>query len=305
MIDYYKQLFTQFILNMGGGGSDPGAINRIIEQQREAKVEANRKRVNEIFDGAPIVRTGVNQVTEFDEGRDYYDAEGNVINPGVAKTNYNTSLDQYNTDLAAWNAQPATTPGVTIRGRQYSAPSDRGAQPTAPNQPKFYSDVEETGGGGFDDEYFGGIADAYVKFQNPLLEEQIQEARRIQPSTYATTRSSAYLRGKGLLEKQYGREQVDIADRGQDFANQHRIEVERNRSDILNLANSTTDSSAIARAANARVASLSTPPVYSPIGDLFQKFTQSGAQAVQANQIGNIVSKLNYGASKGSVRTVS
>ena len=43
MLDYYKRLFlSQFILYMGGGGSDSSVINRIIESQREAKVEANR-----------------------------------------------------------------------------------------------------------------------------------------------------------------------------------------------------------------------------------------------------------------------
>lgn len=140
--------------------------------------------------------------------------------------------------------------------------------------------------GSFNDDYFTGIADAFNKYQQPLFEEQVAEARRKLPMGFATTAGSAYQNELANLERDITRQQADLKNKGIDFANQQRGDVERNRADLVSLANSGTDASAIANQATARAQSLSKPPTFSPIADLFSKYTANVANINAAGQRG-------------------
>lgn len=245
---------------MGGGGGGSEDI-RAQEDERNRKQQSATDAINAIFSGIPAHRRGTGATTtDFIPGQTYYDAAGNATIPVSQATQA--------TNPGAWV-------GSLLRG------------PTAPKTPLYtgFEDIPQQGG--FDDNYYKSIADSYLGFQKPLLEEQYSEARRKLPLQFASVGGSAYQRTAGNLERDYERAQTDLASKAQDAANQQRSQVEQNRSDLLGLANSGTDAGSVAAQANARAAALAKPPAFSPIADLFAKYTNSGLQLGQANTIAN------------------
>lgn len=266
---------------MGGGGDGGASKIREQEDERNRKVQEATKAINEQFDGKAAYKRGTGaQTTSFVPGQTYYDASGTASVPNAA-----------------------AAPGSAAMGPDYWSsivPKTTGAAPTP-----LYSGVENVAATpGFDNNYFKSIADAYLQFQTPLLQEQIEAARRNLPMKFGSTASSAYQREAANLERDYAREQANIAGKGLDFANEQRGEVERNRSDLISMANAGTDASALASQSAARAAALAKPPTFSPIADLFNKYTGSAATGVQAGMIAN-QNKLLYGAPRASVRTVT
>jgi hypothetical protein len=262
-------------------GGDGGAAKiREQEEQRNAKILKTTQEINSMFDGTPASKRGTGQkTTNFVPGQTYYDDAGNptVYQAPVASTGVDAYGDQFMSGLRASQQGPATP--------LYTGVEDIAAKP------------------GFDENYFANIADAYLKYQTPLVEEQAAVARRNLPSRFGSTASSAFQRESSNFERDYQRELVNLKDKSLDFANTQRGEVERNRSDLIGMANSGTDSSALASQTNARISALSKPPAYSPIADLFSKFSAQGAQLAQANMYANH-DALYYGSPSNAVRNV-
>jgi hypothetical protein len=256
-----------------GGDGGAGKI-REQEEERNRKVLKTTQEINSMFDGTPASKRGTGQkTTNFVPGQTYYDDAGK---PTVYQTPAAASTPQG--VIGSWLPQPAPTP-------LYTAVEDVAGKP------------------GFDENYFANIADAYLKYQTPLVEEQAAVARRNLPAKFGSTASSAFQRESGNLERDYQRELVNLKDKSLDFANTQRGEVERNRSDLIGMANSGTDASALASQTNARISALSKPPAYSPIADLFSKYAAQGASLAQANMYANH-DRLYYGSPSNAVRTV-
>lgn len=257
-------------------GGDGGAAKiREQEEERNRKILQTTQEINAMFDGTPAIKRGKGQkTTNFISGRTYYDDAGKAVVPTTPQPGNNAA---YINTLAP-SARPATTP--------------------------LYTEIEEIAAKpGFDENYFKNIADAYLKYQTPLVEEQAAVARRALPTRFGSTASSAFERESANFERDYQRELANLKDKSLDFANTQRGEVERNRSDLIGMANSGTDSSALASQTNARVAALSKPPAYSPIADLFSKYAAQGASLAQANMYANH-DRLYYGSPSSAVRTV-
>lgn len=134
----------------------------------------------------------------------------------------------------------------------------------------------------FDQPYFTNIADSYKKFQMPLFQEQSSKARRELPYGFASSDSAEYLRKKEELERDIQRNEAQINDQANDFANNQRGQVETNRSDLVQMANSGTDAGTVAQMANTRASALARPPTFTPIADLFQKYTALAANSPTA-----------------------
>jgi hypothetical protein len=159
--------------------------------------------------------------------------------------------------------------------------------------------------GKFDDSYFKNIADSFFAFQKPLYEEQLAEARRTLPFKYASTGNSEYMREAAALERDALRKEAELRDAGMSFANEQRGAVERDRADLVNLANAGTDANAVAQMAVSRSAAAAKPPQFSPIADLFQKYTAGIANAsIANNQRVQRESPLLFNPGTKSVRTV-
>ena len=258
-------------------GGDGGAAKiREQEEERNRKILKTTQEINAMFDGTAAVKRGKGATTtNFVPGKTYYDSAGNVAKPFTPQP---TSNAAYINTLAP-SMRPATTP--------------------------LYTEIEQIAAKpGFDENYFKNIADAYLAYQTPLVEEQAAVARRALPSRFGSTASSAYQREAGNLERDYQRELVNVKDKSLDFANTQRGEIERNRSDLIGMANSGTDASALASQTVARISALSKPPAYSPNADLFSKYASQGAQLAQANMYAN-QNALYYGAPRNAVRTVN
>lgn len=162
--------------------------------------------------------------------------------------------------------------------------------------------------GGFNDDYYGSIAEAYKNFQMPLLDEQAKEARRVLPFGTASTQSSAYQRQAGNLERDISRQTADIGNKAVTFANTRRGEVENSRSGLLNLAQSGADVETVNAAAADSAKVFGTPSPYiqgaivptpvsqqqfSPISDLFAKYTADAANGALAQRQGYLPPKFS------------
>ena len=135
--------------------------------------------------------------------------------------------------------------------------------------------------------YYGSIADAYRANYQPEVDKQAREARRATTFRFADNpNSSAGNRVAGQLEGDYATKSADVAAGSVDAANSAKQQVEQQRGGLLNLVNAGSDLSNVA-AQSANFASAYNPPVqYSPLGDLFAKYTGSLGQAATASNAG-------------------
>lgn len=144
----------------------------------------------------------------------------------------------------------------------------------------------DTAFSGFNDDYYAGLAKSYRDFQTPLLEEQFGDARRAMPLRFKSTANSAYARRMGELERDRQRADTDIAKQGEDVAAQRRGEVERERGALLSQAEMGAGLDTAANQSASMARALAQPPSFSPIGDLFAKYTANAANARIASDQG-------------------
>lgn len=254
-----------------GGGDGGSGEQRRQEDERRERVAEESSLINQTFAGGKAHKMGTTRIKDWgdflsvSDPRTYYDADGNPINKpgGTAHTMFGVY-------------DPNATSGPDAEMAKARKAFEGTGLFTS------YADVPESTG--FTDDYFNNIADAYTKFQKPMFEENLATARRELPYQFASTDSAEYQRKKGELERDAEREVAQIDSGGQDMANKQRAQVEQNRSDLLGLAVSGADMNAITQSANARAAALAKPPSFSPIADLFQKYT--AASAYNPNMIG-------------------
>lgn len=128
----------------------------------------------------------------------------------------------------------------------------------------------------FDDDYFGGLRDSFVGYARPQLDEQMGDARK--QLTFSLARSGnldSSTRGEQSadLQKTYDLNLQDITDQGREFETTARNNVEQARGDLVSQLQLTGDNTGAANAALSRAKALSTPPPFSPIGQLFQDST--------------------------------
>ena len=169
--------------------------------------------------------------------------------------------------------------------------------------------------GQFDDDFFDGISKSYSDFARPDLDRQFGDAR--EKLTYALARSgtldsSMRAEQDGDLTRRYGEGLQDITDKGRAYATEARTGVEGARSDLTTMLQATGDNVGASNAALSRASILSTPPSYSPLGQLFQDVTSGlatqaafeRAEALSGAPRGSIA-RFNtglFGAPSGSVK---
>jgi len=143
--------------------------------------------------------------------------------------------------------------------------------------------------GTFDDNYYGGVGQAYNDFYLPLVDEQYQQAHRGLTYKLANTgnlTSSAGATTLANLFRDYNRQRASIGDQALGSERDLRNNVEQNRSELISQLNATADPEAAAASATARAKSLAMPTPFSPLGDLFQQYTGNLANAVTLQNAG-------------------
>lgn len=135
----------------------------------------------------------------------------------------------------------------------------------------------------FDDPYFQGIQQSALDFFNPDLDKQAENTRETLIKNLARSGnldSSFGAKTFGDLDEETARQRAAVADRARGFATDARGRVENERSQLINQLSATADPAAAAAASAAAAQSLSAPPQFEPLGDLFSKFINIGAQQV-------------------------
>ena len=162
---------------------------------------------------------------------------------------------------------------------------------------------------GFDDPYFKNISDSYLAFNAPQMQEQAAKARHDLPYKFARTDNSDYARISAELAADQAREEANLKDKALDVGNEQRAAVEKNRADLVQLANSGTDAGSVAQQSANRATALAKPAAFSPIADLFAKYAQNYALGSRAGAGGDetntFARALNFGAPKAAVKTVA
>lgn len=136
----------------------------------------------------------------------------------------------------------------------------------------------------FGDDYYGGVSKAFLDYHTPLVDEQYQAALRGLPAQFGSTASSEYNRALGELTRDYERQKVTMQDSAKSFADQQRQSIENARSTLLSQVQAGAGVEAAGTMATQQAAAVARPPAYSPIGDLFQKYTALGANYALGNQ---------------------
>lgn len=161
--------------------------------------------------------------------------------------------------------------------------------------------------GSFNDDYYGGITDAYKSHYTPLIAEQYDKVKRELPYQFASTGSSEYQRRVAELEADYQRQMVDNASQAEQFANDRRSQVESQRGNLISQVTAGADPNTAATLAAGAVKSLSAQPTFSALGDLFAKYTGNAANyagAQQAQGTGQNYTPISFGQRSGAVTNV-
>lgn len=125
----------------------------------------------------------------------------------------------------------------------------------------------------FDDSFYKKRADEYSAFATPEAARQYKDANRDLMFNLARSgnlASSERARQMGIVDRERDMAAMKIADKGQEYANQARQQVEQNRTDLINQTLASGDDSLAANQARQRVGMLSSSPAFEGLGSLFE-----------------------------------
>jgi hypothetical protein len=124
--------------------------------------------------------------------------------------------------------------------------------------------------GGFTDDYYGGIEQAYLEYYAPQLQRQYKDARQqIILKSPGGTANSGFAKRMAELEQMYQQEQGAMRGRALDASRNRRAEVEQNRSNLLGQVNTGLKAASAAELATQQAKYLSQPATFSPLADIF------------------------------------
>ena len=165
---------------------------------------------------------------------------------------------------------------------------------------------------GFDDNYYSGLGKSYLDYYQPDLERQYADAQKKNTFRFANSGnldSGASNESFGDLAEHYTQQRAQLADRSLSEQQNARGQVAQNRADLISQLESGSGVESTAQSALARASSLSQPPEYSPLGDMFSQFTGALANsaAMQSKGYQGIPGTKNLFNTRGttSVRTVT
>lgn len=158
---------------------------------------------------------------------------------------------------------------------------------------------------GFDDSFFGGVADAYKQFYMPQLQTNYERARRDLALRMPTT-GSAYLQKVAEMERDFLGEQSRVAGSAESAAAQRRADINQSRLSLEQQLEAGAGVDTIGTAAAAQAAQAAMPMQFSPLADIFSKYTGNVAAATQAENMGyNPVRPLSFGNTRNSIRLIN
>lgn len=315
----------------GGGSGDGGAA--AAEAKRQAAIKAGYAQIQKIFDGSNVGSGPT--VAAPAVGQSYYLADGTpVVYQAVTTNTGESGLANYagmtpqeiraarQADTAGWLARRrvAINHGRNDSGGDISSVGGSSGVPTTSyhlfsngkdlgvaGQP-LYGQV--THNGGFDDAFYNDRATAYDNFAMPQLEDQYSKAQdQLIYALARTGRLDSSTRGDKFanLARDYDLQKTNVIDKGVQYADQARQQVENARADLVSLNNATADPNAIAAQAALSASAMRSMPAFDPMAPLFQNVTDG--LATEADLERRNMARYNTGffapsLSSGSGRTV-
>lgn len=151
----------------------------------------------------------------------------------------------------------------------------------------------------FNDPYYAGLAKKYTDFYNPQIDEQYKLANDAKTGDLAergVLKSTVGANTLAQMAKTAADKKAEIANSGQDFANQQRTTVQQTKDNLYGLNTGAVDPSQVSAQATGHASALAAPGTVSPtpaLGDVFSSFLTPVTNAVQANN--NSLNKVNGG----------
>lgn len=254
---------------MGGKSGSKAAAReaaaaRQAEEKRQAAIKSGTANINAIFDHGQ--RGGLLSAdTAFDPNGTYFNEDGSRWTPQVAKTPQELMSNPSSFGDVLMGLFGASHNTVKSPEEQFREALASG---------KLYG-----GSGGFNNDFYDGIARNYLEHANPQLEKQHAEANKQLTFDLARTGKldSSTRATKGAdLQEAYNLNQQQIADKALGIKNSTKNAVEDARSALISQVNATGDATGATNAALSRAAALSAPAGnYDTLSNLFADFTGS------------------------------
>lgn len=130
--------------------------------------------------------------------------------------------------------------------------------------------------GKFDDSYYSGLGKSFLDYYKPDLDRLHNEAQKQLTFRFAdagSLDSAASNQKLADLGREYALQSNQLFDRSLSAQQEGRADVERNRADLIGQLEQGAGVESSAISALARANSLSAPPQYSPLGDMFSSIT--------------------------------
>ena len=130
---------------------------------------------------------------------------------------------------------------------------------------------------GFNNDWFNQRRQDYLNYATPQAIRQFQNTRNNLAYSLARnglSKSGAAVNENQALETEKNQRLSDIANEGQNQANEARSQVAAQKANVTNQLVSSADPSLARESAASATAGLSAPPAYQPIGQLFSDFSQ-------------------------------
>lgn len=138
----------------------------------------------------------------------------------------------------------------------------------------------------YGDDYFTKLANDYTANYLPQIDDQYNRARMRLPLNVASTQSSAYADMLADLTRDYEKSKADLGNQATDFVSQQRNTLNQQKQQLYALASSGSDPLTVGQQALSQSNAYQAPKTYSPLGDLFAKYTGQQVRNAQINNSG-------------------
>lgn len=152
-------------------------------------------------------------------------------------------------------------------------------------------DGDATRPGEFTPSFYDSLRQNYLDYAMPQLEDQKVQADK--SLVYSLARggnleSSTRADQTGRLQKEYDTNAQKVADQALSYENTAKSNVEDARQNLISTLNATGDATGAASSAAARAETLSAPPTYDPLSNLFADWTNTASQNVAAQKAASL-----------------
>jgi hypothetical protein len=144
--------------------------------------------------------------------------------------------------------------------------------------------------GGYNDAYYKDFENKYLDMAKPDIDRQEKLAREkvlFGLARTGQTKGSAAARAYGDVADTRAQADLQAADQARTASNGLRNDVENQRTALVQQLNASADAASAGANARNSAASLTRPPTYSPISNIFSGITDQFAMNEQARRLGN------------------